>query len=128
MQMSAPRPSLSRGDYGRRVLGRRGGVSAPFERRRPAAGDRVDHDDPARHSPRELSDEAANDSLTVDDSDVSEADRNVEMAIERDLEQVHEHRPLGREPFGDRGDQPAVASDGEQVLVGMADEEFSGPA
>ena len=46
------------------------------------------------------------------------------MAIERDLEQVHEHRPLGREPFGDRRDQPAVASDGEQVLVGMADEDF----
>ena len=102
MQISAPRPSLSVAIDGGRVVRRDGRVGAPFERRRPAAGDRVDHDHPARHSPRELSDEAADNALPVDDDDVSKADRNVEMAIERDLEQVHEHGALGRETIGDR--------------------------
>ena len=45
------------------------------------------------------------------------------MAIERDLEQVHERGPLGRKTIGDRRNQPAVASHCEQVLMGMADKQ-----
>src|SRR5581483_5376737 len=93
------------------------GVGAPGERRLAPDRERVDHDQPARRPPRQLGGEAADDALAVDDRDVADAHGHVEHAVERDLEQVDEDRPLGLESVGDTRHQPVVAAHREQLLV-----------
>ena len=119
---SAPRPAVS----SRIAAGASRGctaASAPHSRASSQARlQRVDDDHRPGGRARELRAQAADDAHAVHHDRVADPDRHVVDGVDRHVDEVGEHRPLGRQAVRDREHQRGVVAHDEAVLVRVADE------